>query len=94
MNVSSEKKDGKELFVDTATNEALVAVYEQNVRFNFGLKAGERAIYLDAMKRRNMNIDKYRGDLELPSGYSEPFAGEVAKLKPTFRERLMEKLGG
>jgi hypothetical protein len=58
-------------FVDTASNENLVDVYERNVRFNFYLEPGERKVYLDAMRARGMDIQKYLKDETVASQYQE-----------------------
>lgn len=88
MNTSLGKSDPSPRFVDTATNEDLVHVYEKHVRFNFALKSGERQIYLDAMKARGMDIEKYIGDEKLPSEYQEKFPPVAKSRVPRIRDRV------
>lgn len=58
-------------FVDTTTDERLVTVYEKHVRFNNYIQSGERKIYIDAMKARGMNIEKYLKDVTETGKYQE-----------------------
>lgn len=88
MNSHKNTPSPPQRFVDTTSNENLVAVYEKNVRFNFYLDPGERQVYLDAMKVRGINIEKYLRDEAMARSAQEGAPLNASNMKAVIRDRF------